>query len=64
MEKSLYLFDISRTDSATTLHWLGQQADTDPELSSAERREIHAAISARFGALNAAALPKRKPRWD
>ena len=63
MDKSTYLFDIARTDSAATLHCLGQQADTDPELSPKEKAEIHLAIGARFGALNASAMPKRKGRW-
>ena len=61
--KDVYLFDISRTTDATTLHTFRMESETDLEITQTDKDEISAAIDARFGALNLAARGEQKPRW-
>ena len=64
MTKDIYLFDISRTDSAKLLHHCAELAATDADLTQNERAEIQEAIARKFGRMNAVARGKQKPRWQ
>jgi hypothetical protein len=59
-----YLFDISRATDAGTLMACRTDAVQDDTLMTFEKMEICAAIDARFGELNKAAMGPQKGRWS
>jgi len=64
MTLEVYLFDISRATDAGTLNAYRVDAIIDDTLTIFEKTEICAAIDARFGALNKAAVGNRRARWE
>jgi len=63
MNASACEFDISRATDAGTLHAYAADIRDDDTLHSDEKDGLLKIIGEKFGALNAAAIGKPKPRW-